>query len=88
MVWTNKGEYNGQFKKGEKHGYGVYVGTDGENYEGEWYNNLKQGIFQILIKDNKGKGKNQKDGITIHGEFYRNKPHGDVIMAFVSGERY
>jgi len=78
MMWTNKGEYRGQFVNGEKEGDGIYEGVDGEQYEGQWKNNLKHG---------KGKNSN-KDGVIIEGEFFKNKPHGDVEITFPYGEKY
>jgi hypothetical protein len=43
MVWHNKGEYIGQFLNGEKSGQGVWEASNGEHYEGEWKNNVKEG---------------------------------------------
>ena len=55
--WTS-GSYEGQFKDGQKHGYGIIKGNyyretlelycginyaDGKNYEGEWKNNKQDG---------------------------------------------
>ena len=28
--------YEGGFRRGKEHGHGVYVGEDGEMYDGEW----------------------------------------------------
>ena len=38
------GVYNGSFNdKGQKHGMGTYLFTDGERYEGQWHNGLMHG---------------------------------------------
>ena len=29
--------YDGEYEKGEQHGYGVYKKVDGSRYEGSWF---------------------------------------------------
>ena len=38
LIYKNKKEYKGQFKEGNKNGYGIMKWPIGEKYEGEWNN--------------------------------------------------
>lgn len=42
-VETSKGTYEGNFKKGQPDGYGIWKYEDGRRYEGEWDSGLKDG---------------------------------------------
>ena len=39
--------YEGSFKCGKMHGNGKMILVNGEEYEGGWEDNLKQGIFLL-----------------------------------------
>lgn len=35
--------YDGEFRKGLRHGYGTFIYANGARYEGEWFDNMKSG---------------------------------------------
>lgn len=43
--------YQGEYKKGKKHGYGTYQWTDGSRYQGQWEDNCLNGfvIFNFTL---------------------------------------
>ena len=43
--WANGSIYSGDFKDGEKHGYGEFSSATGEKYNGEWAFNQRNGKF-------------------------------------------
>ena len=43
--------YVGEFKAGYRQGIGIFYYADGSRYEGEWFQNSKDG-FAIFTKDN------------------------------------
>ena len=51
-------EYSGDFKKGKREGYGIYIYPGGDRYEGEWLDNIHHG---------KGKFTRASDGKTTEG---------------------
>jgi hypothetical protein len=43
-VWDNKNElYDGEWREGMKHGYGLWKGQGGDSYIGEWRENKAHG---------------------------------------------
>ena len=53
-IWANNGDiYEGQFKDGKKHGYGVHKHANGNVYQGEYRNNKihEWGIFTYANGD-------------------------------------
>jgi len=42
-VFANGDEYKGSFEKGKKSGSGVYQWKEGDNYQGEWRNDMING---------------------------------------------
>jgi hypothetical protein len=71
--------YRGEFRDDQMWGKGIYVdATDGTQYDGEWYKNMRQG-FGTLI-----------DGLgTIyHGEFWANMKHGPGQQHNLDGSVY
>lgn len=47
------GRYEGQFKNGQKHGYGKFTWADGSYYEGQYRNDEKHGEGRLFDKKNK-----------------------------------
>ncbi len=45
-----QGEYNGDIVAGKRHGKGKQTAKNGDYYEGEFKNNLKEGIGTIIFK--------------------------------------
>lgn len=43
--------YKGDFKNGKRHGIGIFYYADGSQYEGQWFQNMKDG-FAVFTKDN------------------------------------
>lgn len=43
MSHANGDVYQGEWKDGKAHGYGVFVDLDGSMYEGQWKNDLQHG---------------------------------------------
>jgi len=58
--------YEGEYKEGKAHGYGVLITPDKSRYEGEFKNNRMHG--HGIIKSN--------DGKQIEGNFINGNPHG------------
>ena len=61
-------EYSGDFKKGKREGYGIYVYPDGDKYEGEWLDNIHHG---------KGKYTWAADGKTTQGMWKHGRKDGE-----------
>jgi hypothetical protein len=43
MIYVNNDKYEGQWNDGLRHGYGVYTMADGSKYEGNWFNDEREG---------------------------------------------
>lgn len=43
-----RNRYQGNYKDGQRHGYGVFYYADGSKYEGEWRNNRKHGFARLI----------------------------------------
>lgn len=41
--WADKSRYNGEYKKGLKHGKGDFFLADGSCYKGDWVKDLRDG---------------------------------------------
>lgn len=41
MIYVKGGEYEGEWKKGKREGYGVMIYSDGRKYEGSWKDDLE-----------------------------------------------
>ena len=74
-VYSNVGEYVGEFKDGKMHGQGTFTWPDGRKYVGEF-------------KDGKPCGQGTftwPDGKKYVGEFKDDKMHGQGVMSTTSG---
>ena len=71
--------YRGNFKDDQMHGKGIYVdATDGSQYDGEWYKNLRQGQGALI----------DTLGNIYNGEFWANMRHGHGTVHNVDGSVY
>ena len=41
--YSNGNKFEGEYKNGQKEGYGVYYYSNGDKFEGKWKNNNKEG---------------------------------------------
>eukprot|EP00002_Diphylleia_rotans_P006099 TRINITY_DN1540_c0_g4_i2.p1 TRINITY_DN1540_c0_g4~~TRINITY_DN1540_c0_g4_i2.p1 ORF type:complete len:139 (+),score=24.30 TRINITY_DN1540_c0_g4_i2:941-1357(+) len=71
--------YEGEFKTGLRHGWGVHVNKAGDKYEGEWAADKKSG-FGTLTMANQNR---------YEGKWFDNKKHGPGVFYYMSrGQRY
>ena len=63
--------YEGQIKNGKKHGKGKMIYSDELIYEGDWVNDIKQGVGRLETAD--------KSIVIYEGQFLNNVFHGDGI---------
>lgn len=69
-----QGDYNDE---GEKHGFGLYVWEDGDEFEGEYKNDsMHKGTFRYV------------SGSSYEGEFRDNLKHGIGIFRYPDGTEY
>ena len=66
MTIDNEGRYEGRFKNGNYHGFGVFTWENGQRYEGDWKFNLMDGRG-ILVYSNKD---------TFEGDFFEGTKQG------------
>ena len=59
------------------HGKGLYKWVDGNQYQGEYVNNIKEGQGEFKWKDGK----------IFKGEFKKGKPHGKGLLT-IKGETF
>jgi len=65
-------------KEGQRHGHGKLMAPNGDEYEGQWRNNMKdgQGIFL------------EADGHKYDGQFKENNRHGECTFTYFDGSKY
>lgn len=55
LTWVTNGSstdtYQGDLKMGYRHGWGIYLFSDGASYEGDWVNSQRNGVARILYGD-------------------------------------
>ena len=77
--WRNSfGEnvYDGEYRDGMRHGYGVYEWSNGHHYQGQWYSGKRQGF-----------GVYSWPGLTFYeGKFMNNMRHGYGSYTWFSGK--
>lgn len=49
MNYPNGDQYEGQFKDGERQGFGILISQNGDKYEGRWEENVKSGYGREYI---------------------------------------
>merc|ERR1719296_247546 len=70
--------YEGEYRRGKKHGHGLFHWPNGSVYEGEFFNDKVH-----------GHGTNRmQNGRTYQGQWQANKMHGDGVFTFGDGRRY
>lgn len=72
------GTYIGEWKAGEKNGYGKFTWSDGEEYEGEWLDGVMHGVGTFTWAN----------GNVYKGEWKRGVIDGSGKMTWKSGEYY
>lgn len=82
VTYSVTGKYTGDWKDGEKHGYGVFVYANGSKYEGEWVRDKRHGKGTYWVGD-KGKARKQ-----YAGDWRDDKRHGMGTCFFEDGCRY
>ena len=101
IKYLNGDKYEGEFKNGNREGYGLYYYSDGNKYEGEFKNGNKEGygIYYFSNGDRyEGEFKNDSfngNGIIISlhgdkfkGEYKNGKKEGYGIYYFSNGSKY
>ena len=93
---TLDGQYTGEFRHGQRHGWGIYEWTNGNRYEGQWMYNQKQGYGTETSMEKKYEGDyyvgeykaNLFDGKGTY--YYVNlKFRGDIYVGqFKKGQKY
>ncbi len=75
VLFSDGGRYNGEFRDGEKNGYGSYISTNGEKYDGEYINGKPNG-WGIYIYSN---------GDKYTGNFKDNLFNGEGVLIKQNG---
>ena len=70
--------YDGEFKRGKKHGHGIYTWYNGNRYEGDFKNSKMHGRGMYIWAN----------GQRHEGEWKDNRPHGRGTRVSASGERH
>merc|ERR1711879_719068 len=76
-TWTNGNEYTGEFKMGNKEGYGSMIWNDGTIYNGNWKNGKRHGYGTI---------KYARTGNIYEGEWLNGKKDGRGSLQLNSGD--
>ncbi|KAL4646082.1 MORN repeat-containing protein 1 [Arapaima gigas] len=71
--------YEGQWRKGKKHGRGKFIMKDGSFYEGEFVDGEMEGS---------GSRYWARTGNSYSGQFHCGEPHGVGVMQYGSGDQY
>lgn len=71
LTWaSSKNEYDGEWIKGKKNGYGTMVYADKSIYSGNWTDDKRNGEGKMTV--------NTKEGTyTYEGEWVMDQKHGD-----------
>ncbi|POM59197.1 AAA domain containing hypothetical protein, partial [Phytophthora palmivora] len=72
-----RGEYVGEWKDGQRHGYGIERMENGELYEGYWAHDRHNGPGELVLSD----------GSRYDGTFRRGLWHGHGIRTLANGDR-
>jgi len=68
-----QGEFNGT---GERHGYGIYISKNGNEYRGEWQHNKREGLGVVKVGN----------GDVFEGQFENNMKNGIGVYHYSDGE--
>ena len=72
----NNSKYIGELKKGKKEGKGVLLLNNGNRYEGDFKNNIRDGICYYA------------SGNMYEGDYKNNKKEGKGVFYFSNGNMY
>ncbi|KAL3669074.1 hypothetical protein V7S43_005458 [Phytophthora oleae] len=72
-----RGEYVGEWKDGQRHGYGIERMDNGELYEGYWAHDRHNGPGELVLSD----------GSRYDGVFRRGLWHGHGVRTLANGDR-
>ncbi|KAL4177807.1 hypothetical protein KRP22_002733 [Phytophthora ramorum] len=82
IEYTMLGKYTGDWKDGQKHGYGALLYANGSKYEGEWVENKRQGRGVYWVEEKKKLRKQYA------GEWYNDHRHGRGTSFHEDGGKY
>ncbi|KAL3663376.1 hypothetical protein V7S43_011781 [Phytophthora oleae] len=82
IEYTLLGKYTGDWKDGQKHGYGALLYANGNKYEGEWEENKRQGRGVYWVEEKKKLRKQYA------GEWYNDHRHGRGTFFHEDGGKY
>ena len=71
--------YMGDIKDGKRHGTGKFIYQNGDTYDGEWVNDLKEGEGTYTYKN---------DSHTYIGSFLKNEFNGWGTLNIIGGGKY
>jgi hypothetical protein len=70
-------KYRGDINEdGERHGYGIYMSKNGNEYRGEWLHNKREGLGVVKIGN----------GDVFEGQFQHNMKNGAGVYHYLDGE--
>ena len=75
-------EYRGGFKAGKKHGKGVKTWANGDRYEGDFFDDFKEGTGAYVW------GRGPWQGERYEGAYLRDRRHGFGTYRYASGDVY
>ena len=75
MNYPNGDQYEGQFKDGERHGFGILTSQNGDKYEGKWEEGAKSGYGREYIANIQEyyEGQFDRDKRDLQGKIITNK---------------
>ncbi|KAG7378455.1 hypothetical protein PHYPSEUDO_010078 [Phytophthora pseudosyringae] len=82
IEYTLLGKYTGDWKDGQRHGYGALLYANGNKYEGEWVENKRQGRGVHWVEEKKKLRKQYA------GEWYNDHRHGRGTYFHEDGGKY
>jgi hypothetical protein len=79
-IWrgNNNESYDGEWRRGKAHGFGIHVWSNGDKYDGEWYRSLKHGKGKDIFHT----------GDTYEGEYRYGKFDGTGVFNWSKGMIY
>ena len=77
LLKTRFAVYEGEFHRGQRHGYGVLVATNGDWYEGEFHHDAFDGEGE----------RSDRSGVYV-GQFLEGKRHGNGVFTTHQGVKY